>query len=56
MRAVEAEYKCRLHKLTLADPQTDTQTEPGVSREAAPLKIKTHLEANSISIPMIYDI
>ena len=33
MRAVEAEYKCRLH-LTLTDPQT----EPGVSREATPLK------------------
>ena len=39
MRAVEAEYKCRLHKLTLTDTRTDTRTEPGVSREAPPLKI-----------------
>ena len=38
MRAVEAEYKCRLHKLTLTDRQTLTQAEPGVSREAPPLK------------------
>ena len=39
MRAVEAEYKCRLHKLTLKDRHTLRHSEPGVSREALPLKI-----------------
>ena len=42
MRAGEAEYKCRLHKLTPTDirtePRTEPRTETGVSREAPPLK------------------
>ena len=46
MRAVEAEYKCRLHKLTLIDRHSLRHSEPGVSREAPPLKMKCPSDIN----------
>ena len=39
----ERRSKCRLHKLTPTDIRTEPRTEPGVSREAPPLKIARHI-------------